>query len=399
MRETLYIRLDGSPDADHEFGVAGADPRSLRLQRGPLAAAKALATGRRVVVFVPGADVRLTTVRVPAKQPARVLQAVPYALEDQVADDIDTLHFAIGPREADGSHPVAIVSRARIGAWHAALRAQGLQPELLVPDVLALPAPSADAAWSALVDDGQVVVRNGAWSSFTCDADDLASYLSIADPQRAHPLRLFVAGVAANDWSRLDWPLTLLPHPSALGALAAQFRPESAINLLQGRYAQERDVQRLWRPWKLAAALAAAWVGVSLLAFALDTWRLRAELQRQDQANLVRFQQLFPDQTRVVDMEAQLDQQMKLLSGAGGAGGPFPLLEALAQALSANPGLKLTGMQYREGALFLSMTATDLQVLENLRNGFANTRGAALEVQSANAESGSVQIRAKLSAA
>lgn len=399
MRETLYLCLSDSPEAEVEFGVAGADPRALGVQRGPLAAAATLSAGRRLVVFVPGADVRLSTVKVPARQPAKVLQAVPYALEDQVADDIDTLHFAIGPRVADGSHPVAIVSRARMNTWRSMLRAHGLQPEWLVPGLLALPAPGADGAWSALAIGAQVMVRNDAWSGFTCDAEDLENYLRIADPARRHALRLFVAGESDHDWSRLDWPLTLLPHSSALGALAAHFKPENAINLLQGSHAQVRDVQRLWQPWKLAAALLLAWVGASGLGFAIDTWRLETELQRQDQANVQRFQQLFPEQTRVVDLEAQLDQQMKLLSGAGGAGGPFPLLESLARALSTNPGLKLTGMQYREGALFLSMTATDLQVLENLRNGFAKSRGAVLDVQSANAESGGVQIRARLSAA
>lgn len=399
MRETLYLCLNDSPEADVEFGVAGDDPRSLAVRHGPLAAAQALSSGRRLVVFVPGADVRLTRVKVPAKQLSKVLQAVPYALEDQVADDIDTLHFAIGSRDAEGLHPVAIVSRARMNAWRSMLRAHGLQAELLVPDLLALPVPGADESWSALADGAQVLVRNAAWSGFNCAAEDLASYLAIADPQRSHPLRLFVVGESLQDWSRLDWPLSLLPHPTRLGALVAHFKTETAINLLQGSHAQVRDVQRLWQPWKLAAVLACAWVGVSAVGYVTETWQLGAELRGQDEANLRRFQQLFPDQTRVVDLEAQLDQQMKLLTGASGAGGPFPLLEALAQALASNPGLKLTGMQYREGSLFLSMTATDLQVLENLRNGFAKARGAALEVQSANAESGGVQIRARLSAA
>ena len=86
---------------------------------------------------------------------------------------------------------------------------------------------------------------------------------------------------------------------------------------------------------------------------------------------------------------------MRALSAGSGADGPLPLFEPLALALAASPGLKLTGLQYREGSLFLSFTATDLQVLEGLRNWFSSRPGAALEVQSANAESGAVQIRAR----
>jgi general secretion pathway protein L len=401
VRETFYLRLGESADSDCEYGIAGADPRSLRAQRGPLGQAvdRSNVGNRRVVVFVPATQVRLATVKVPARQPAKVLQAVPYALEDQVAEDVDSLHFAVGTRLEDGSHPVAILARTRLIQVLAILRAHGVQPEWLVPESLALPPPNADGAWSALADGEQVCVRSGAWSTFTCAASDLVEYLSLADPERAHGLRLHIAaGHSVLDGSRLEWPVTLLPERDALCALATGFQPEHAINLLQGSYAPRRDIERLWRPWRVAAVMLLSLIGVGVISHLADSWALAAEIARQDEANAARFQQLFPEQTRVVNLPAQLDQQVRALSG-GGAGGPLPLFEPLAGALAASPGLKLTGLQYREGALFLSMTATDLQVLENLRNWFAQRADAKLEVQSANAESGAVQIRARLSRA
>ena len=319
MRETFYLRLGETPESDCEFGTAGADPRALRAQRGSFeqATERSGFTGRRVVVFLPATDVRLALVKVPVRQPSKVLQAVPYALEDQVAEDVDSLHFAIGTRLEDGQHPVAIVSRSRLARVLGLLRARGLQPDLLVPETLALPMPTAEGAWSAMADGEQVVVRSGGWSGFACAASDLVGYLDIADPERAHPLRLQVAGEATVDWSRLGWPVTLLPQPSAVTALAASLKPEQSINLLQGAYAQSRDIERLWKPWRLAAALLLAWLAVSGGAYVLQSAKLAAELRRQDDANIARFQQLFPDQTRVVDLSAQLDQQLRAL-GAGG---------------------------------------------------------------------------------
>lgn len=397
MRETLYLRLGASPEADCEYGVAGADLRSLRTQRGSLdqATGRSLVAGRRVIVFVPAADVRLASARVPARQPSKVLQAVPYVLEDQLADDVDTLHFAIGPRQPDGSHPVAVVSRAWLARQLAALRARGVQPDAVVPEVLALPVDASGASWSALLDRDQVCVRSGAWSGFTCAVDDLDSYLVLADPDGRQALRLQLAGDSGFDGTRLQRAVTLLPQPAALYALVNHYAPEHAINLLQAGFAPARDLDRLWKPWRLAAALLAGWITLSGAGHAIDVWRLGAELERQDAANIARFQQLFPDQTRIVDLSAQLDQQLRALASGGGAG-PLVLFEPLADALRANPRLRLNGLQYRENALFLSMTAPDLQVLENLRNGFAQRADATLEVQSANAESGAVQIRARL---
>lgn len=398
MRETLYLRLGSDPDAEVEFGACGADLRSLKLRRGALGQAAALAMGRRIVVFAPAAEVRLARVKLPASRPAKLMQAVPFALEDQVADDIDTLHFALGPRQPDGSHPVAIVAHDRMKIWLAALHAHGLRPELLVPESLALPVDADKSRWAALANAEQVLVRHGDWAAFACAPEDLSSYLAMADADKTHSLRLQVVGESPSDWSGLEWPVTLLPTPSLLYALANHYKPELAIDLLQGAYAQSQDLQRHWKPWRLAASLLLGWVVLAGLAYSLDSWRMSSELERLDAANVQRFQELFPDQTRVVDLGTQLDQQMRALTGNGAARGPLALLEPLAQTLSATPGLKLSGMQYREGALFLSLTATDLTVLETFRNSFANQRAARLEVQSANAESGGVQIRAKLSA-
>jgi len=158
VRETLYIRLRqpqaGVPTsyavvlADPAAAVAGVPP-SVFVRELPLEQIVGLAAGRKLVVFVPGAEVRLTQVQVPARQPAKVLQAAPFVLEDQLAEDIETLHFALGPRQADGVFPVAVVSHAHMEEWLAPFRAQGVMPDQLVPETLALPWDQS-GPWSVL---------------------------------------------------------------------------------------------------------------------------------------------------------------------------------------------------------------------------------------------------------
>lgn len=397
MRETLYIRLGISPDAELEFGVCGAELRSLKTQKGLLSEAATHAPGRRLVLFFPADEVRLTSVKVPAKQTAKVLQAVPYALEDQVADDIEDLHFAIGPRQPDTRYPVAIISRKRLDQWLASIRLLGLHADAMVPENLALPVSGNGSDLSALVDGEQVLVRHGPWSGFVCAREDLASFLEIVDTEKSSRLQLFVSGANKSDWSQLEWPLQLMPTPSPLHTLANHYRADHAINLLQGSYSQSRDLQRHWTPWRLTASLLLAFFVIAGLAHALDVLRLSRALEQQDQANIARFQQLFPDQQRIENLEAQLDQKIRSMA-SNGAAGPFDLLQTLAEALAASPGLRLRGMQYRDGALYLSLTAKDLQVLDKLRDWFESRPDTQLQVQSANAEQDGAQIRAKLQA-
>jgi len=52
---------------------------------GTLREASAAVDGRRATLIVPGDDVLLAEAKVPGGSAARALQAVPYALEDQLA--------------------------------------------------------------------------------------------------------------------------------------------------------------------------------------------------------------------------------------------------------------------------------------------------------------------------
>ena len=73
-------------------------------QGGPLSLAAPRAAGRHVVVLVPGTEVLLAQPELPpAKAGARLQQLVAYALEEQLAEDIDELHFAIGRRHGDSA--------------------------------------------------------------------------------------------------------------------------------------------------------------------------------------------------------------------------------------------------------------------------------------------------------
>lgn len=404
MRETLYIQVrDAAPDAPVSFArLAGPAGASIPVQHDGYEQVLAQAAGKRIVLFVPGADVRLAAVQVPARQAQKVLQAAPYALEDQLAEDVDTLHFAIAAsarRAAGEPHPVAIVARERMEQWLAPLRARNLRADAVVPETLALPVPEA-GRWTGLAEAGRVTVRTGAYAGFTCALGDLESYLQLADAAATIPLRLFVSRDVDYDFTRLARPLELMPgSATALEVLVRHWREDAAIDLLQGAYSQKQDWQALGRPWRIAAGIAVAWALVAAGSGVAHAVRDGLELRRLEQANLARYKSLFPDATRF-DNLALLVQQQLLAARGGGAQAPLlPLLEAAAASLAATPGLTLQSMQFREGALYLNLTGTDLQALENLRGWYGAHPQTQLAVQDTNASPDGVQIRLRLSLA
>lgn len=399
MRETLYIRLRAiDPGAPTAYCIARANAvASFPVDEAPLETVLLQAAQRRLVVLVPSADVRLTQVLLPAKQAAKVLLAAPYALEDQLADDVDTLHFALGARQPSGHWPVAVVARERMTAWLSFFEQYGLRPDAIIPDTLALPVPD-DQHFSVLIDDGEILVRTGLEGGFVCQLEDLDLCLQIADPESKRTLRVIVPRDHDIDLSTLGRAVEPLHgFGSALEGLLQNLKPDLAIDLLQGAYSARQDWLRLWRPWRLAAALAAAALLLTATLHGVQAYQLERELKALEAQNVARYQQVFPAETRIVNLSTQLDQQLAQLKGGAGGSNLLPLLENLSQSIAAVPGLRLQTLQYREGALYAGMTGADLQLLERLRAWYAQPRGAAMEVQSANSGSEGVQIRIRLS--
>src|SRR5688572_13130693 len=109
MAQWLLIRLARDPERDPTWLVADEVGRvAMPMRTGPLREAAPLAAGRRVCALVPGTDVLVTEADVPVKSGAKLHQVVPYALEEQLAEDIEALHFAVGKRQAGGRVPVAV---------------------------------------------------------------------------------------------------------------------------------------------------------------------------------------------------------------------------------------------------------------------------------------------------
>lgn len=401
MREILYIRLRDPVRNSPTYAVVNADaPASIFVRAAPLEEILQQAPGRRLVLLAPAGEVRLTQIDIPSRQASKALQAAPFMLEDQIAEDVEALHFALGPRQAASSYPVALTAQTNLENWLAPLRAVGLMPDAVVPETLCLPPPVDDACY-VLAEPEQVTVRNGAYSGYCCAPEDLPFYLQI-DGVAMTPvtLRILVTAGVHTDFSTLDHSMELRAgYSDPLEALIRHYRPEQTINLLQGRYSRRESLARLWRPWRLAAALVLGVFLAAVITNSIWAWRLDRVARAQDASNAQRFHQLFPNEPTSLDLSLALQQEESELISGGKRAGLLPLLQQIAMGLKATGGLKVSDLEFRDGALFVDLTGTDLQALEKLRDWFKAHPGTRMEVQTANSDGDSVQIRIKLSTA
>ncbi|MCM2310591.1 MAG: type II secretion system protein GspL [Steroidobacteraceae bacterium] len=405
MSETLVIRLRAAEGAPASWLIVdGNAARSGPVQSGPVADALGAAQGRRVIVLLPGSEITLAEPELPFRGGARIAQAVPFALEEQLATDVEALHFAVGSRPVGAAGtPVAVVSRAALERWLAECDAAGLEVSSAYADSAAVPV--AGAGCTLLLDESQLYVHRSNSLPYVIDAEPLAGALELvlptpSDGGESGEHVTFYSGTAEYERHRelieglrartATLQVKLLPD-GPLPLLAVQAVGGAGVNLLQGAFAPRTSLQTRMREWRLPAALAAAVVLVFVGSQAASWWQQsRAEKALDAQIAEV-FAQALPGQP-VVDPRAQMQGAL----GSGGAsGGLLPAMSVVAQAMAQAPAARVRSVSFRNNVIELNLKAPTIESLDGIKQGM-NRNGITAEIQSANPSGDAVDGRLTL---
>lgn len=397
MAEYLVVRLNPAtdPGASAQWLIVdGTGARVGNVQSGSLSEAAALGLSRRVMVLVPGTDVLLAEPVLPLKSSAKLAQIVPFALEEQLAADVEDLHFAVGKREGRPGTPVTVVGHARMREWQDLLREAGIYADAMYAETAALPLTPNGV--TLIIDAGRVYVRRENSQGAVLEVDPLIEALQLAlasgDEAREH----VTIYVSETDYERerdlleglreftASLQLKLLPD-GPLPLLAANVIASAPVNLLQGPYAVKRKVSMSFAPWRYAAILALIFIATHL---GLKTWQyfhykaLESSLDAQI-ADV--FQQAMPGTAVPNPSQArrQIELRLNQLRGTAPESGMMVTLAALSEAMSQTPDTTVEAIAYRNNTTDVRLLAPSVDTLDRIRQ-LATEKGLGAEIQSAN---------------
>ncbi|OQW94497.1 MAG: type II secretion system protein GspL [Beggiatoa sp. IS2] len=359
-----------------------------------------------VTVLLPSTEVVLTQADVPSRQRQRIIQAIPYALEEQFAEEVEKLHFAIGGRDAEsGNIVVAVTARARLEAHLQRLKSVGIIPTVILPTVLAVPKPSD--SWGITYFDGVALVRTRLQAGLAIETSGLATALSIAFAEAGihTPKQLVVfndtsAPVDLTTLQTLNIPIIEKTHEQGILAWFAQGLIEtSPLNLLQGTYRPVNKMTILWRPWRLTLALLALWAGLAIG----KQWLEYHHLERYHQVLTVQIEKIyrdtFPEARKIVNPRVQMEQQLKILRTQQGHTATeahfLALFTQISTPLQQSAGLVLKRFDYQQGRFDILLDIANLQALDQLKQRLS-ALGLSVEIVSANARDALVESRLRV---
>ncbi len=398
MAEFLVIRL--GVDREQAASWIAVDSNGTRTSQpvtGPLASAARDVADRSVIVLVPATTVLTTAVNIPVKGSSRLRAALPFALEEHLADDIEDLHFAAGTRRDSGKVPVAVVAHEQMSEWLEQLDAAGLSASRIVPENYGL--ARIPGTMSLLATEDQIIFNDGADNEFVMqgakpsDALAVAGALEESDNEDHAPGHLLVYCSQSDeerfqhDWNALRHELAsvdinLLPD-GVLPRLAVTVAAGNGINLLQGRYGAKTEIGALFRPWRYAAVL---FLTLGVLVFGgkvADYYRLTQEEVALKAQFAQVYQSIRPnDQREVVDPVATVNSVRRGLGAPTALQVLLPSLLQLGQAVQQNQTAKIEAISYRAGVIDVRLTAPDVATLDKIQKAVSSSGRFSAAIQS-----------------
>lgn len=337
----------------------GVSPASGVAEPAQLAS---LAGHLQLVVLLPCLHISIYAPRLPTRSERRIRESLPYALEEELACDLEENHFAFRKMAGKLVH-TAVIRRSVLEDYLQRMRSLGLQPAQLIPETGLF---AGEKPVIVLQDDIFTLIRGMAEVfcgpiTQVSDAVDLCPEQPIVWDFRLRTRESVEALAGCCRAVAAD-------HAQAeLTQAVADYSPLRVVNLLQGDYAVATDSLN-WQYYRYAAVTAMLVCVVGLLTLWLQQDALETHyLDLTAQAEQI-YRTTFPQAQQVVDPRVQMQQQVQRLQQAAAARSTdfIGLLANTGEVLQRFGKGRITRLSFEQGKLRVDLRVPAESVIQQL---------------------------------
>jgi general secretion pathway protein L len=347
-----------------------------------------------ITLIVPAQDILLTQADLPKLNQQRLLQALPFALEEKLIDEVDTLHFAIANNITSGLTPAAVVAKKNMDAWLTLCNEFELVPSSLYSAVFAL--PYAEKNWTVGIESDTCTIRQTEFTGFATEQNNLVLLLDLAiketsaKPECIHIYNTQTALPEINIESTVVNEIALTEQ-AFLEKIPLWLDAQPAINLLQGQYRAKRKTSEIKKIWLRTGYLALLWIGLVFFSNLVSFFILHHETTRQNGDITAIYKKNFPNAVSMVAPRERMESKLAALTNQANKNYFLVLLAKVSETFAHTSGLHLKSMDFRDDRLNLELTAAKFDDLDNF-NKTLTQQG--LKVKQQNASITGTEVKA-----
>ncbi len=331
---------------------------------------KALQAGVRTVVVLPAENSGLHEVELPWLNEHKARAAIPYALEEQLAQDVSTLHVAFDRAHYLHHHYlVVIMDKSYLLSVMGTLDRLGLHYDDITLD------------WFALKDGEACVTARGLLINETLFKGALTKELAIAylgNKEKFAHLLMFNDSLAL-----LEEESSLHIDESSFVWIAKRLLEGQPMNLCQGPFQQKKGQNNLQFWYKASALVAGLWLLSMVVINGVSLYFIHKKRVDVDLKTAVVYRQFFPNASQIISPRFRVGQLLQ--SGPSGSDNAlmWSLLNKLAHAFEGDTSIPQQ-LRFQGTALTVTLISNDFAALEHLEQRLQKENVKVVQTQAAS---------------
>lgn len=396
MTKRTMIYLHSLELAQVSFIICEDEEVEKSILRGHLSDLSQEDKQNEIIVVVPALDVLLTEVSLPKLNHQRLMQALPFALEEKLIDDVNQLHFAVADYQPNGTVPVAIVAQKKMQEWLALFKHYDIVPAKLYSAVFLL--PFIEKNWTASILQEAATVRQNTFQGFSGEQTNLPLLIELAvksasiKPECIHIYSTFATSLDLKLDSIVINEI-YLSEQEWLDTLPAWVNASLSINLLQNQYQPKHKASEIKKIWMYAAYATFAWIFLAFFSELISFFILHHESNQIEARINHIYKNNFPQSTTVISPRERMQSKLAKLEEQTNTNYFLILLAKVGGPLSQTMSVQLKTLDYRDNQLTLELTANKFDDLDHLIQSLTQT---GLSVKQQNAAVSGEKVKASL---
>jgi general secretion pathway protein L len=377
-----------------------------KISSGALDKLSEAAASHRTVVLLNSQCLHINQLQLPTQNLQKMLKAVPYAIEEFIAEDIENFHFVISRNKHNNLVAVVGIDKITLQNIIQVFQQANITIEKIIPDVLCMAADVQQ--WVCLNYLDTSYLQTGRLNGIALSNDVLPYIISnkLQDETQNLPEKILLfteqENTSAFDQLQLDnlssdekpEIINIVYNKHPLVVFCGHYKQALPLNLLQHEFKNKRKSSALWQHWRLAASLAAIWLVLNL---ALNSFQYA---QIKDANNITKakiekiYKKAFPKSRKIINPRVQMEQKLKELKGGTGSSNKgliFLLAESFGTLSSDKKNITLQSLTFRNNRMDIGLDGNNLQAIENLNKNLNNSNKIKSEIISSSSEKDKVK--------
>jgi general secretion pathway protein L len=354
-----------------------------------------------VIVILPGEEIHHAVLTLPIKSEKKLTKAIPFAMEDRLADEIEKTHFA-HKRLNNDLIQICAINTSKLKAFLETLKSNNIHASAITSDALCV--PKIEKTITLLIDSSRIHINNGFDKVFTFESIDIINAVNIVNKDNnIRDIQIFINKEDESLLNKFDQLRESFRNVDVNILQNGPFQKYSQvivnhnyIDLLQGKYKDKKDIAQIFKPWRKTASLFLLFVSLLLINNLMNIYSLN-KYERELSAKFLNQYKYFnpradnvSDPLRIISSiknnNIEITDESSFIEG----------LSFISDAIKNNNNASLSSINFQNNNFNIRLQTPNVSILDSIQRNIDRNRDYQAKILTTNQIDDAIESRIEI---